>query len=87
MTPIRAVCFDLFHTLVDVGRTPGTPGRYTADILGLDRDAWNGVGRVLHPRLAPLVEDHAGVSHLPAPLAVEGCLLRDDLHRRAPVPR
>ncbi|WP_232020290.1 HAD family hydrolase [Sulfuriflexus mobilis] len=40
---IRAVCFDLFHTLVDVGRSPGTPGRYTADILGLDREDWNRV--------------------------------------------
>lgn len=38
---IQAVCFDLFHTLVDVGQIPGTPGRYTADILGLDREAWN----------------------------------------------
>jgi len=38
---IRAVCFDLFHTLVDVGQIPGTPGRYTADILGLDREQWN----------------------------------------------
>jgi putative hydrolase of the HAD superfamily len=38
---IRAVCFDLFHTLIDVGRSPGTPGRYTADILGLDREDWN----------------------------------------------
>ena len=38
---IRAVCFDLFHTLIDVGRQSGTPGRYTADILGLDREDWN----------------------------------------------
>jgi putative hydrolase of the HAD superfamily len=38
---IRAVCFDLFHTLIDVGCSPGTPGRYTADILGLDREDWN----------------------------------------------
>ena len=38
---IRAVCFDLFHTLIDVGRQPGTPGRYTADILGVDREDWN----------------------------------------------
>jgi len=38
---VKAVCFDLFHTLVDVGQTPGTPGRYTADILGVDREAWN----------------------------------------------
>lgn len=38
---IKAVCFDLFHTLVDVGKAPGTPGRYTADILGLDREDWN----------------------------------------------
>jgi len=38
---VKAVCFDLFHTLVDVGQAPGTPGRYTADILGLDREEWN----------------------------------------------
>ncbi|MGD8741984.1 MAG: HAD family hydrolase [Granulosicoccaceae bacterium] len=38
---IHAICFDLFHTLVDVGQAPGIPGRYTADILGLDREAWN----------------------------------------------
>lgn len=38
---IEAICFDLFHTLVDVGQAPATPGRYTADILGLDREAWN----------------------------------------------
>lgn len=37
----HAVCFDLFHTLIDVGTTRGTPGRYTADILGLDREDWN----------------------------------------------
>jgi len=38
---VKAVCFDLFHTLVDVGQAPDTPGRYTADILGVDREAWN----------------------------------------------
>lgn len=35
------VLFDLFHTLVDVAAAPGASGRYTADILGLDRAAWN----------------------------------------------
>lgn len=35
--PRRAVLFDLFHTLVDVGRVPGP---YTADILGVSRDQW-----------------------------------------------
>ena len=38
---INAVCFDLFHTLVDVGQVPDSVGRYTADVLGLDHDTWN----------------------------------------------
>jgi len=38
---LRAVCFDLFHTLLDVGDVPASVGRFTADILGLDRRAWN----------------------------------------------
>ena len=37
--PLKAVCFDLFHTLVDVGQQ--VPGRYTADILGVSREDWN----------------------------------------------
>jgi putative hydrolase of the HAD superfamily len=41
MPEIRAICFDLFHTLVDVGRVPDHVGRYTADILGVDRQVWN----------------------------------------------
>jgi hypothetical protein len=45
----------------------------------MDRDARNGVGRALHPRLALLVKDHARVPDLAAPLPVEGRLLRDDL--------
>lgn len=40
---LRAVCFDLFNTLVDVGRVPESVGRYTADILGVDRQEWNRV--------------------------------------------
>lgn len=39
--PIAGICFDLFHTLVDVGAVPDTVGRNTADILGVDREAWN----------------------------------------------
>lgn len=39
--PYKVILFDLFHTLVDVGAAPGASGRYTADILGLSRDAWN----------------------------------------------
>ena len=35
-----ALLFDLFHTLVDVASAPGNQGRYTADILGIDRAAW-----------------------------------------------
>ena len=40
MQAIQAVCFDLFSTLVDVGRVPESIGRFTADILGIDRRAW-----------------------------------------------
>lgn len=38
---IRGVCLDLFHTLVDVGTVPDYIGRYTADILGIERRVWN----------------------------------------------
>jgi len=38
---VEGVCFDLFHTLVDVGSVPESMGGCTADILGLDRVAWN----------------------------------------------
>lgn len=38
---IQALCFDLFHTLVDVAQVPEEVGRFTADILGVERDAWN----------------------------------------------
>lgn len=37
----NAVFFDLFHTLVDVGKIPDEVGRYTADVLGVDRRSWN----------------------------------------------
>lgn len=36
----RAVIFDLFHTLVEVKPEAGN-GRYTPDILGVDRTLWN----------------------------------------------
>lgn len=39
--PYKVILFDLFHTLVDVGAAPGATGRYTADILGVSREAWN----------------------------------------------
>jgi len=39
--PYKVILLDLFHTLVDVGAAPGASGRYTADILGLSREAWN----------------------------------------------
>lgn len=38
--PVRAICFDLFNTLVSVGRVPECVGAFTADILGLDHDIW-----------------------------------------------
>ena len=34
------LCFDLFNTLVNVARVPEHIGRFTADILGIDRDIW-----------------------------------------------
>lgn len=37
----KAICFDLFNTLVSVGEVPDTIGRFTADVLGVDRDVWN----------------------------------------------
>ena len=40
MQSIQAICFDLFNTLLSVGRVPETVGRFTADILGIDRDLW-----------------------------------------------
>lgn len=38
---IKGICLDLFHTLVDVGQVPQQVGRFSADILGLDREAWS----------------------------------------------
>jgi len=36
----KAILFDLFHTLVEVKAEAGA-GRYTPDILGIDRRVWN----------------------------------------------
>ncbi len=41
MFEINTILFDLFHTLVDVAAAPGATGRYTADILGVDREGWH----------------------------------------------
>ena len=41
MPVVKTVFFDLFNTLLSVGNVPEQVGRYTADILGLDRDDWN----------------------------------------------
>lgn len=41
MKRYRAIFFDLFHTLVDVGTIPDHIGRFTADVLGVDRRRWN----------------------------------------------
>lgn len=38
---INGICLDLFHTLIDVAQVPEAVGRFTADILGLEREAWN----------------------------------------------
>ncbi len=40
MLKIKGIVLDLFHTLVDVGKAPGASGRYTADVLGIDRTRW-----------------------------------------------
>lgn len=37
---IQSICFDLFNTLVSVARVPESVGRFTADILGIDRLIW-----------------------------------------------
>ncbi len=36
----KAICFDLFSTLVDVGSVPVSVGALTADVLGIDHDTW-----------------------------------------------
>ena len=41
MKNTRAICFDLFSTLISVGQVPEHVGGFTADILGVDRKAWN----------------------------------------------
>ena len=43
MQNIRALCFDLFSTLISVGQVPEHVGAFTADILGVDRKHWNEV--------------------------------------------
>ena len=40
MHSIQAICFDLFNTLISVARVPEAVGRYSADILGFDRQVW-----------------------------------------------
>ena len=37
---VRAICFDLFNTLVNVGSVPVEVGSITADILGVDKNRW-----------------------------------------------
>ncbi|MCG8018061.1 MAG: HAD family hydrolase [Candidatus Thiodiazotropha sp. 'RUGA'] len=37
----KAILFDLFGTLLSVSKAAMGQGQYTADILGLDRNAWN----------------------------------------------
>jgi len=41
MQKINAIFFDLFNTLISVGDVPEHVGRFTADILGFDREQWN----------------------------------------------
>ncbi len=37
----NAICFDLFHTLVDVATVPASVGAATADVLEVDQSQWN----------------------------------------------
>ena len=37
----RAICFDLFNTLVNVGSVPTSIGGTTAEVLGVEASAWN----------------------------------------------
>ncbi|MEJ1469495.1 MAG: HAD family hydrolase [Candidatus Sedimenticola sp. (ex Thyasira tokunagai)] len=37
----KAIFFDLFATLISVSKAAGGQGRYTADILGIDRSRWS----------------------------------------------
>lgn len=41
MSRNTAICFDLFNTLLSVGEVPDSIGRFTADVLGVDREVWN----------------------------------------------
>ena len=38
---LRAICFDLFNTLVNVGEVPIYIGGTTAEVLGVNANAWN----------------------------------------------
>lgn len=40
MANIQGICFDLFNTLVSVGRIPGHVGPMTAEVLGVDPEIW-----------------------------------------------
>ncbi|RLW70067.1 MAG: hypothetical protein B6D71_07800 [gamma proteobacterium symbiont of Stewartia floridana] len=40
-TTYKAILFDLFGTLLSVSKAAKGRGQFTADILGLDRKAWN----------------------------------------------
>lgn len=37
----QAIIFDLFSTLISVSSAAGTPGRHTAEVLGVDKARWN----------------------------------------------
>lgn len=41
MTRYTTLFFDLFNTLLSVGKVPEHVGRYTADVLGIDQEVWN----------------------------------------------
>lgn len=43
MAVVQGICFDLFNTLLNVANVPASQGRFTADILGVNRQDWNTV--------------------------------------------
>ena len=40
---MKAVCFDLFSTLISVATVPKSVGKFTADVLGVSHDDWRDV--------------------------------------------
>lgn len=81
----RAIFFDLFHTLVSVSNAPGTTGRYTADILGVDRQRWNEACFSEHHAICEPTEHHEVIrtlAHSIDPLVSEEQILEASEERQ-----